>query len=58
MSKTIEVEFKNPDFDSELLDVGLSKTVVSKLRRKAQFGEYWTLCLEFNEDGTFTGKIV
>lgn len=54
-AQKIQIGFKNPDFDSELLDAGVEPKAVSRLRRQAEFGEYWTL--ELTMDGSGNGEI-
>lgn len=52
---TVQIKFKDPDFDSELREAGVPQKTVTKLTRLAEFREYWTLEIEVDDDGKIAG---
>lgn len=50
MAKSVKttVQFKDPDFVDGLLDNGMADAAGNKVRAKGEFGEYFTLELQFD----------
>lgn len=50
------IEFKNPDFTSDLQDRGMTEAAAKKVSSKAQFNEYYSFELQFDaESGQVLG---